>query len=140
MAVLGFDEATSRTFLDMQFHAQDLHYKERYPQADFCVIERDGTPVGRLYVDRAHDELRVIDISVVTAQRDQGIGTRLLRDLQAEAQRDGRLLVLSVAVDNRARSLYRRLGFVESELHGMHIGMRWPGQTAVAHAIRRECQ
>jgi ribosomal protein S18 acetylase RimI-like enzyme len=123
----------------MQFQAQDRHYREQYPQADFYVIERAGAPVGRLYLDRGPDQLRVIDISLVTAQRDQGIGTTLLRDLQAEAQRDGRRVVLSVAIDNRARSLYRRLGFVESDSHGMHIGMRWPAG-AVAAQTQGECQ
>jgi ribosomal protein S18 acetylase RimI-like enzyme len=76
------------------------------------VIEVDGHAAGRLYVHRGGSEIRVVDIALLPEFRGAGVGTRLMRGLQAEATESGRRLTLHVDASNvGARRLYERLGF-----------------------------
>ncbi len=94
-----------------QYVAQDAHYRQSNPDASFDVVEVDGRPAGRLYVDRRADDVRVIDISLLPEHRGDGIGTALIRAVQDEAAAAGRSVSLHVALGNRAGRLYERLGF-----------------------------
>lgn len=125
IALTGWDAASAEAFLRMQFDAQHHHYRKSYPQARFDIVERAGEPLGRLYVDRRADEIRVIDIALLAQQRGQGIGTSLLRSLQDEATRDGRRLTLQVEQHNPAQALYLRLGFSETHFQGLYRSMQW---------------
>ncbi|WP_313702962.1 GNAT family N-acetyltransferase [Massilia sp.] len=125
IALFGWDAASAEGFLHMQFNAQHHHYQNHYPQARFDIVERAGEPLGRLYVDRSADEIHVIDVALLAQYRGQGIGTILLRSLQEEAAHDGRRLVLQVEQHNPAQALYLRLGFTETDFHGMHRTMQW---------------
>src|SRR5262249_47455508 len=98
-------------FVQMQFDAQDRDYHRVNPNGSFDVIEVDGSAAGRLYVDRRPGDLRIVDISLAPDVRGRGIGTRLLRDLQAQAADEGRKVSIHVEVHNPAARLYERLGF-----------------------------
>jgi ribosomal protein S18 acetylase RimI-like enzyme len=76
------------------------------------VIVADDENVGRLYVCRWPEELRLLDIALLPPRRNQGIGTRLIRDLLTEAGERGTPVTLFVEAHNPARRLYDRLGFV----------------------------
>lgn len=125
IALTGWDAASAEAFLRMQFDAQHHHYQKYYPQARFDIVERAGVPLGRLYVHRGADEIRVIDIALLAQYRGQGIGTTLLRALQEEAARDGRRLALQVEQHNPAQALYLRLGFTETDSQGLYRSMQW---------------
>lgn len=125
IALFGWDAASAEAFLRMQFDAQHYHYQQYYPQARFDIVERAGVPLGRVYVARSADEIRVIDIALLAQHRGQGIGSTLLRSLQDEAARDGRRLTLQVEQHNPAQALYLRLGFTETDFHGLHRSMQW---------------
>lgn len=112
-------------FVRMQFDAQDRDYRTRNPHGTFDVVEVDGEPVGRLYVDRRPGEIRVVDLAVVEGRRNQGIGTRLLRTLQDEAAAAGCFLSIHVEVHNPAASLYERVGFVPVSAGGVYRRMEW---------------
>ena len=108
---MPWTEAEKLVFLRMQFDAQDSYYRQSYPDARFDVIEQAGTPVGRLYVARLEDELRVIDIALLPEHRGRGIGSQLMSDVLAEADARHLRVTLHVEPWNRARELYIRLGF-----------------------------
>ena len=88
------------------------------------IAELDGEPVGaawyRLFtaeepgygfVDETTPEL---GIAVAPLHRRKGIGETLLRALLVQAREDGyRALSLSVAVHNRSRMMYERVGFTK---------------------------
>ena len=105
-------EGAKEAFVAQQFDAQDRYYREYYANASFDVIEVDGRPAGRLYVDRWPAEIRIVDIAMAPEFRGRGVGTELLRELIAEAERSGRPLTIHVEQGNPARRLYERLGFV----------------------------
>jgi ribosomal protein S18 acetylase RimI-like enzyme len=125
LAVTGWPEDFKASFCAQQFAAQTVHYQAHYREASFCVIEREGTPIGRLIVWRSPASLHVIDISLLPAARGQGIGSRLLADLLAEASEAGKQVSLCVDKMNRAGRLYERLGFEITADEGVSWRMVW---------------
>ena len=77
-------------FLADQFRLQTTHYRTHYYDAEFLIVERSGSPVGRLYVFRGPHDHRVIDISLLPETRNAGVGGALLQAVKAEAAADER--------------------------------------------------
>lgn len=125
LALTGWSEAAKQAFADSQFTLQDRHYRKHYGAASFLVIERAGAPIGRLYLQRDDEELRVIDVLLVASARNAGIGTAILKSLQRDAARQGIAVTLHVEAGNPARALYARLGFREEASEGPYVRMRW---------------
>jgi ribosomal protein S18 acetylase RimI-like enzyme len=125
MAVVPWDASQREAFLRMQFDLQTLHYRRYYPDADFQVVLSGGRPVGRLYVHRGEEEIRIVDIALLPECRGAGIGGGLIRDVQAEAGRTGKRLTIHVERTNPALRLYRRLGFRLIEDKGIYLFMEW---------------
>lgn len=118
MAAVPWSEAEKQFFLEAQFSAQHAHYQQHYPTARFEVIERDGIPLGRLYVDRWAHEIRIMDIALLPEFRGQGLGSGLLRQIQAEAALTHKCVSIHVEKFNPAYRLYLRLGFVHAAQTG----------------------
>lgn len=125
LAQTGWSDEDKAVFCRRQFDAQSAHYAANYPGASFQVIERDGQPIGRLYVARWEKEIRIIDITLLPEFRGDGIGTQLLHDLQTEAGAASKSLTIHVERFNRALQLYERLGFREIEDKGVYLLMEW---------------
>lgn len=114
-------------FAELQQSAQRRSYRARFPGSDDAVIEVDGRPVGRLWLNRSEHELRVVDITLLPEHRGRGLGTSVLRTVHDEARELGRPVVLSVFRDDqRALSFYRRLGFAVTASTQTHWSLRWP--------------
>ena len=128
MGLLPWSNAEKEDFLRMQFGAQHTYYHQAFPYARFDVIEHCGEPVGRLYVDRKAEDIRIIDISLLTAHRGRGIGGALMRGLLTEGDSSARPVSIHVERNNPALRLYRRLGFQEIEDKGIYLFMRRPAQ------------
>lgn len=121
----GWPEEEKRSFLRMQFDAQHQHYQAHYPDARFEVILRGGTPIGRLYVDRGEQDIRIVDIALLPSWRGQGIGSRLLKEILAEAETTGQTVSIHVERFNPALALYERLGFQHIADTGVYYLMEW---------------
>jgi GNAT superfamily N-acetyltransferase len=130
LAAVGWAEEQKAEFLRQQFDAQRAWYAEQYASATFDVIEVAGEPAGRLYVARWPREVRIVDISLLPAWREHGIGSRLLQALFAEADAAGKPVSIHVERFNRARRLYQRLGFALREDKGVYLLLQrepWSG-------------
>jgi ribosomal protein S18 acetylase RimI-like enzyme len=112
LAVTAWTDEFKRAFLDQQFNAQHIYYHEVFAGADFLLILRHGVAIGRIYVHRAASEISVLDIALIPQRRNMGLGSALLGEVIAEAQREGVRVALYVEATNPARRLYDRLGFV----------------------------
>jgi ribosomal protein S18 acetylase RimI-like enzyme len=132
MAIVDWDNAVKTQFLDMQWRAQTHHYRTHYPSADYLLVLIDGAPIGRLYVDRAAEQINLLDIALLPSFRSRGIGTGLIRDLMDEATRDHPLRC-HVERFNRAWGLYHRLGFRPIDDAGMYAYLEWTPDTAGSH-------
>jgi len=112
LAVVPWSDAQRDAFLRQQFDAQDRYWRAQRPHATFDVIELDGRPAGRLYVDRSGDEeIRIVDIALLPEFRGCGAGSTLLAGLLREGDARGVPVTIHVERGNRARTLYERLGF-----------------------------
>ncbi len=121
----GWSEAQQDVFLHMQHAAQRQGYRARFPRADDRIIEVEGRPAGRLLVDRAEHELRLVDVALLPEFRGRGIGGRLLQSLLGEAQRADKPVRLQVLAQSRARRLYLRLGFRPVAEQTPYVEMEW---------------
>jgi ribosomal protein S18 acetylase RimI-like enzyme len=102
-AVWGWDERVQR-----EYHAKA--FKPRR----WRIIAVNGADAGMLSVEYRPDEVYLARIEIRPGLQGQGIGTRIINALLAEARQRGQDLVLDVlAVNERARALYQRLGFTE---------------------------
>lgn len=120
-----WDDRQKEQFLRMQFDAQHNYYQEHFGSAEFLLILDGADPIGRLYVDRRLDEIRIIDIALLPEQRGRGLGGTLMRDLLDEGQASGRPVRIHVEKFNPALRLYQRLGFRAIEDQGVYLFMEW---------------
>ena len=112
-------------FLRFQFDAQRKYYAEVFSAADYYVVETGGEPIGRLYLDRREDEIRLIDIALLSSFRGRGLGSELMADVLHEGQKKGLLVRIHVEHNNPAMRLYKRLGFTKIEEQGVYWLMEW---------------
>ncbi len=112
--------------LRMQYAGQRRTYASAFPDAEHSILLSDGCPVGASYVSRNVDEIRLVDVALLPAQRDMGRGTKFICGLQDEGRDSGRPIRLSVDAGNvHARRLYARLGFEEVNCSATRIEMVW---------------
>jgi ribosomal protein S18 acetylase RimI-like enzyme len=125
MRLVPWTDQQKAEFLDMQFHAQKTHYEDAYPTCEFLVIELEGKPIGRLFIDRLEDEIRLTDIALLPEYRARGIGRMLLDEILAEGQQTGKKVTIYVEHNNPARHLYDRLNFTHIDTNGVYHLMEW---------------
>lgn len=125
LALLPLDGEQRDALIRMQFHAQDTHFRQTTPNASFDIVQIDGEPAGRLYVDRTPGDIRIIDVSLLPEHRGHGIGEALVRAVQDEAAASDRTVSLHVAMGNPAAALYDRLGFRLSADLGVYRLLEW---------------
>jgi GNAT superfamily N-acetyltransferase len=130
LAPLGWDRPTVDAFLRTQFEAEERDWRHHQPGAQCCVVLRGGVPVGRLYLARTDQELRVMDIALLPEHRGHGIGTALLQQLLDEATRTRRTVRANVERSSPAVRLYRRLGFLHAATRGASWLMEWTPRAA----------
>jgi ribosomal protein S18 acetylase RimI-like enzyme len=118
--------AALEPLLRMQYAGQRTTYASHFPRAEHSIVLQDGQPVGACYVSRSEEEIRLVNVALLPAQRGAGLGTALVHGLQDEARASGRPLHLSVDVSNvGARRFYERLGFEDLDRSPTHIEMAW---------------
>ena len=107
-AIWGWDEQRQRAYHDRSFSP-----------GRWQIITADGVDVGMIDVEHRPTEIYLGRIEIHPSHQGRGIGTRLITALVDEARRNGQDLALDVlAVNQRARALYQRLGLTEVARHG----------------------
>ena len=125
MDLVDWSTAQKEVFLQMQFRAQDHYYRDVYSMAEYQVILLEGQPVGRLYLQRRSDEIRVIDIALLPEFRRRGIGSSLMDQILDEAVKNNLPVTIHVERFNPALHFYQRLGFRLAEDKGIYYFMKW---------------
>ena len=93
------------------------------------VVEVDEKPVGMMAVNWSGEHVEIHRIEIEAAHRGRGLGTELLSLILAEADLRGRATALEVFRINRARGLYKRLGFHEVSRNDTKIYLIRPAPT-----------
>lgn len=108
-ALQGWDEEGQR-----RAFARDFQRRR-----EFSVITVDGADAGFLQLQRGADFLNVAELHLLPSFRSRGIGSAVLKHLQAQAV-DLPLLIGCFQANKEALRLYRRLGFIpvtETDTH-----------------------
>lgn len=124
LAQTGWLDEQKLDFLRMQFDAQHKHYSQYYPEASLDVIMLGGVAVGRLYVSRWENQIRIVDIAILREYRGRKIGSGLLAELIAEAKSKRLEVSIHVEKNNPTLQWYLRLGFVPLEEKGIYSLMK----------------
>lgn len=123
LAAVDWSDADKEAFCRQQFDAQRAHYRQHYANAQFLLIDVDGVPSGRLYFEQTSKELRLMEITLLIAVRNRGIGGAISGILLRQAHATGIPMGLHVEPFNPARRLYERQGFREVETRGIYLYM-----------------
>lgn len=124
MAAWGWDAAQQQAFLSLQFRARNASYSA-YPNIEHSIVLDGVSLIGRLMISGMEDEIRLVDIALLTEVRGRGIGGKLISDLFSKAAREGKPLRLHVEKSNHAIQLYQRLGFQVIDDTGTQYFMEW---------------
>ncbi len=138
MELVPWTSEEKEAFLRMQSQAQRSHYATYYPQAEYDLILLDNRLVGRLFILRGIEEIRIMDIALLPEHRGQGIGTTLLKQILNEGRESNLPVTIHVERFNPALRLYERLGFRLVEDKGVYYFMKWspegsPTPEKIAH-------
>ena len=86
-------------------------FRAAYALGDARVIVVGGQDVGWIQIVDFKRQLYLRQIHLVASARNQGLGAKLIGELQARGARLKLPVTLDVMHGNRARGLYERLGF-----------------------------
>jgi GNAT superfamily N-acetyltransferase len=95
-------------------------FQQKWDEGGFEIVELDGLAIGVVVPQWRPDHLFVSEIQIDPAHQGRGIGTMIMDELIAEANRRRLPVRLQVLRRSRARDWYERLGFVpigESSTH-----------------------
>jgi GNAT superfamily N-acetyltransferase len=119
-------EGQKELFIKWQFDLQRREYDTRFPDAKYELILIGGEPAGRIWTGRDEEQIRLLDIALLSQFQKRGVGTLLLGRLIDEAARAQKPLRHMVFVlNNDAHRFYERLGFVIIEDLGAYKHMEW---------------
>lgn len=92
------------------------------------LVHVDGQLAGLLAVEEHPDHVQLLKVFLLPPFQGRGTGTRLVRQVMAQADAQGRSLRLCVLRVNPAQRLYLRLGFVITDETPERLYMEWrPG-------------
>lgn len=105
---------------------QRRYFEEHWDPGPRRIIVVQGQDVGMVQVETYQDEIFLALIEVAPQWQGKGIGSAVIRDVQARAREAGLPLTLHVLKANpKAKRLYERLGFVVVEEREERFVMRW---------------
>ncbi len=124
MAMVPWTDDQKHGFVEAQFNAQNEHYREHFPDATFDVIVSEGQSVGRLYVLRNAEQIRILDIHVQDPDRAKGVGGYFIDALTAESHAANKPLRIYLEINNPYMPAFERRGFVSIDtLDGFYVLM-----------------
>lgn len=126
LAAAPVDAATRDALVRMQFTSQTTTYRSQYPGARFSIIERNGTPAGRLVVHETGDTACIVDVALQPGSRGAGCGSAVLGAVLQDLAERVTAVHCSVMWNNVASlRMLRRLGFVQTSDDPPFLRMEW---------------
>ncbi len=113
-ATRGWDEAKEKEIFTKYFD---------FSTYQIFVIVLDGTDIGYLKIDRMEREIFLANLHVHPDYQNQGIGSKILKSLLLEGERQGVSVSLkALKVNQAALRFYERLGFsIEEEAEDYYL-------------------
>ena len=121
----AYRDAVLRQFGAWDETRQDEFFAAAWNMTPHQIILADGVPVGYCAVEERPDDIHVRELVIRPEAQSQGIGTELLRQVQAVARRRALPIRLGTFHTNRAQDLYARLGFRRVGQSATHVFLEW---------------
>jgi ribosomal protein S18 acetylase RimI-like enzyme len=116
-------EANRNQLIAMQFHAFEQCMKAEFPNSvDYLIVYQSGK-AGRLQLDKNDNGIRIINISLLSAYRDKGLGTKIINGIITEANQKKIPVYLDVDKTNPAVNLYSKMGFSTYQQNDLKYSM-----------------
>jgi GNAT superfamily N-acetyltransferase len=120
------DEART-AFLAHQFEAQRTGWSTSFPGSDHDVIVLGEQPVGRVWVHWSDGQCLIVDLALLPEHRRQGIGTQIVEEVLAAANRVGVPVRAHVErMNTPSLAFWTRLGFRERAGDALFIEIERP--------------
>ncbi|WP_409050023.1 GNAT family N-acetyltransferase [Agrobacterium vitis] len=115
-----------RDLYEQQFKTMRAGAESVYPDHLDFIIERLGSAVGRTIIDLGYADWRISELQVLKQARGNGIGSNVIRGLQAAALNGNIPLTLSTPIfGSNGFPMYQRLGFQVVQAQPPMIHMAW---------------
>lgn len=121
----GWQEQMKNQLMAIQYDAYEQMIKNEYPNADDFVIMVDSEKAGRLHLNNEEGSIRILNISILPAFHNLGIGSKIIKDLLVEADLKNKPVYLEVDKVNAAFNLYKKLGFEVYQHNEIKYSMKY---------------
>ena len=114
-------------FLAQQFEAQRTGWTASFPGSEHDVLVVDGLTVGRIWVHWSDSDCLIVDLAFLPEHRRLGLGTEVVRDVIAAADRAGLPVRGHVERMNLpSLAFWTNLGFRETVLDALYFEIERP--------------
>ena len=107
----AYEDVVRRQFGEWDDAWQRQHLEDKWDPQKYEIVEKAGRRVGALSVSRTNEEVRIVEIQLLPEFQGRGIGSELLQREFRYADARAMPVRLQVLRENRAKTLYERLGF-----------------------------
>jgi ribosomal protein S18 acetylase RimI-like enzyme len=119
-----YQELFKSTFGGWDEARHTRQFEDCWQRAGIWIINVDGVRVGMIQLFEQPDAIEVGEIQIKPSHQSQGIGSRILNHTIAQAHKQHKKVLLSVALKNEpALQLYQRLGFQKVGQNDTHNHM-----------------
>jgi GNAT superfamily N-acetyltransferase len=105
--------------------AQRRTVEQALAEEGASIMVVDKSDAGWLYVTETRFDIHLGHFYLEADRRNKGLGTRFLQWMSERAERKSKEFTLDVLANNRARTLYERLGFTPTATSAGKIRMKY---------------
>jgi ribosomal protein S18 acetylase RimI-like enzyme len=125
-ALMPLPEPQKQQLIRMQYSGQMNGYSAEFPESGFEIVFLDERRVGRIWIARLEDSFHLVDIAILPGVQNAGVGTKLVQELQREAELARKPVRLSVFRFNPGSiRFHQRLGFVVTHEDQVQLYFEW---------------
>jgi hypothetical protein len=109
--IASWPELMKNQLVAMQYNAFEKMIKNEYPNSEDYLVVFNFQKAGRLQLNDDNEVLKILNISLLPAFQNLGIGSKIIKDIIINAGVKNKLVYLEVDKANPVFSLYKKLGF-----------------------------
>jgi ribosomal protein S18 acetylase RimI-like enzyme len=124
----AYHDVVERQFGSWDDEMQAGFFKTAWNNPGFQIILHQNQPCGYFRQEELPDAIKIHEIVILPAFQGKGIGSTILKRVQAQARQAKLPIHLQVLKSNHAARLYERLGFKRIGSTDTHILMEWQSE------------